>query len=291
MPPSLLRVFGCALLVAGCSSEPSSAVDRAGLREPAKPRLAHGGPETPEPTAGASGSQGQSGGQGQSGSQGQSEGGAPSPSGPVTGGCTSGQFVLRPDLSNARDLGGVPLTAGGEVACGAVYRGPPLRLTDAGCQALESLGLRTVIDLRSDGERLGAPESACVTSKLVAAPLPIPYGLGPEDYLSVLNTEAAVAAVFHTLGDPDAYPVYFHCTYGRDRTGVIGALLLLALGATREAVMEEYLLSAPNVGAYPDALTAVLDDVEQRGGAQQVLLQLGISEEEIAVLRSRAISE
>lgn len=197
--------------------------------------------------------------------------------------------MLQPDVSNARDLGGVPLAAG-TVACGAVYRGPPLRLSEQGCEELASLELGTVIDLRTEDERLGSPESACVTSKLVAAPLPVPYGLGPADYLRDFNTDASVATVFHTFGDPAAYPIYFHCTYGRDRTGVIGALLLLALGATRAAVLEEYLLSAPHVGAYPNALEAVLDEIERRGGAEQVLVDLGISDEERAVLRSRAIA-
>jgi Tyrosine phosphatase family len=84
--------------------------------------------------------------------------------------------------------------------------------------------------------------------------------------------------------------VYFHCTYGRDRTGVIGALLLLALGASRQTVMEEYMLSEPNVGAYPVALEAVLDEIERRGGATQLLRELGITDEELAVLRRRAVA-
>jgi protein-tyrosine phosphatase len=106
-----------------------------------------------------------------------------------------------------------------------------------------------------------------------------------------LGTDESVAEVFHTSGDPSAYTVYFHCTYGRDRTGVIGALLLLTLGASRQTVMNEYLLSAPNVGAYPNALEAVLNEIERRGGPEQLLTEVGISAEEIAVLRARAVSE
>jgi protein-tyrosine phosphatase len=198
--------------------------------------------------------------------------------------------VLLPDVSNARDLGGVPL-ASGRVACGQLFRGPPLRLSAAGCEQAAELGIRTVIDLRTESERLGTPDSACVSADFVPAPLPIPYGLGPADYLLDLGTDESVAEVFHTFGDPSAYPVYFHCTYGRDRTGVIGALLLLTLGASRQTVMNEYLLSGPNVGAYPNALEAVLNEIERRGGPEQLLTEVGISAEEIAVLRARAVSE
>jgi protein-tyrosine phosphatase len=198
--------------------------------------------------------------------------------------------VLTPGLSNARDLVGTPLSDGGSVACGAIYRGPPLILTEEGCTQAAELGLRTLVDLRIEGERTSLPDSSCVQAERVFAPLPVPYGLGPTDYLNDLHETASIALVFHTFGDPNRYPIYFHCTYGRDRTGVVGALLLLALGATRAAVMEEYLLSQPNVGAYPNSLEAVLDDIEQRGGAQAVLRELGISDTELAVLREHAIT-
>jgi protein-tyrosine phosphatase len=273
MPHSLLRVLCCGLLAVGCSAEPSPATEDSGVatesRRPAKPSLVPGELTTPEPTAPS-----------------EVGGAVTEPPDPT---CDPSQFVLRPDLSNARDLGGVPL-ASGAVSCGTIFRGGPLRLSAPGCEQLTALGLKTVIDLRTEGERIGSPSSACVTANVVTAPLPVPYGLGPEDYLRDLNTDDSVAKVFHTFGDPSAYPIYFHCTYGRDRTGVIGALLLLTLGATRETVMAEYLLSAPNVGAYPTALEAVLDDIERRGGAERVLASLGISPGELSVLRQSAVS-
>jgi protein-tyrosine phosphatase len=196
--------------------------------------------------------------------------------------------VLLGSVRNARDLGGVPLGEA-SVACGAIYRGGPLaRLTPDGCAGVAALGIRTVIDLRTEPERASTPNSACVEAGSVLAPLPVPYGLGPSDYLNVLGTDASIAAVFHALGDEARYPVYFHCTYGRDRTGVVGALLLLALGASREDVMQEYLLSQADVGAYPNSLEAVLDEIEARGGAEALLTEIGISQQELALLRSRA---
>jgi protein-tyrosine phosphatase len=207
------------------------------------------------------------------------------------GACQPHRTVLEPETSNARDLGGTPLADGSSVACGAFFRGPPLRLSEDGCAVAAELGLRTLLDLRIDGEREAAPDSACVDAERVFAPLPVPSGLSAADYLNVLHETQSIATAFHTLAEPLARPIYFHCTYGRDRTGVVAALLLLALGASRSSVMDEYLLSQPYVGAYPESLSAVLDEVELRGGAEQVLSDAGISEAELTALRRSVTTE
>ncbi len=205
--------------------------------------------------------------------------------------CSPHDVVLTPHLKNARDLAGTQLSPNGAVACGAVFRGPPLSLSQDGCAAAAELGIRTLLDLRIESERLVTPDASCVDAQRVFAPLPVPYGLGPTDYLNDLHATPSLAIAFHTFGDPAAYPIYFHCTLGRDRTGVVGALLLLTLGATRATVMQEYLLSGPNVGAYPKSLDAVLDEIEQRGGAEAVLKDVGITAEELAVIRARMIAD
>jgi hypothetical protein len=205
------------------------------------------------------------------------------------GECLRSQFVLGSSVENARDLGGVPVDGGGAIACGTLFRGPPLyNLESTGCSAVAALGIRTVIDLRQPFERDSKPTTDCVAAEQVQLPLPIPYELSPQNYLDVLGSPA-VAQAFHVFADPDAYPIYFHCTWGRDRTGVVGALLLLALGVNPDDVMAEYMLSEPSVGAYPDSLTAVLDEIERRGGATMFLRDLGLSEEELAALRERAL--
>ncbi len=204
--------------------------------------------------------------------------------------CVPNRPVLTQAVTNARDLGGTPLADDKAVACGSLYRGQPLRLTEAGCADAARLGVRTVLDLRMESERLSNPDASCVDAKLVFAPLPIPYGLSAADYLNVLHETPSIAVAFHTFGDPEAYPIYFHCTLGRDRTGIVGALLLLTLGASRETVMQEYLLSQPNVGASPASLDAVLDEVEQRGGVENVLRDVGITDGELAVMRQLAVA-
>jgi hypothetical protein len=200
--------------------------------------------------------------------------------------CQRGQALLSGYVKNVRDLGGIP-ASGGLVACGAIYRGGPLQgLLAPGCEQVATLGVKTILDLRMPSEQSASPTSACVSAARVSAPLPIPYGLGPADYLADFNEVASIAKAFHTFGDPAAYPIYFHCTFGRDRTGVLGALLLSALGASREDIVADYMLSKETVGAYPDSLAAVLDEIEARGGADAVLAGIGITPDELAVLRS-----
>jgi hypothetical protein len=207
------------------------------------------------------------------------------------GACARSQPVLACDVTNARDLGGVPLSSAGGVACGALFRGPPLAdLSPGGCAEAARLGLRTIIDLRTADERLARADDDCVAARRVLAPLPIPYGVSPADYLADFDAKESMALVFRTLGDAAAYPIYFHCTYGRDRTGVVAAAALLALGASRQDVMREYVLSMPTVGAFPESLAAVLDEIERRGGIDAALRGAGVTDADLAGLRARAVA-
>jgi len=206
--------------------------------------------------------------------------------------CHAGQRILVDQVSNARDLGGVSLSPTQSVVCGALYRGPPLAaLSRTGCDEFARLGVRTVIDLRIPEEAAADPDSDCVAQKAhqVFAPLPIPYNVSPQNYIAVLDTTASVAAAFAAFGDAAAYPIYFHCTLGRDRTGVLSAVVLLALGATPADILSEYLLSRASVGAYPLSLQAALDEIERRGGIEAYLAAVGVSEDQLATLRAQAV--
>jgi hypothetical protein len=203
--------------------------------------------------------------------------------------CSPSRPILVGDVLNARDLGGIAVNEKSTVACGGLYRGAPLSLTEIGCTHFSQLGIRTVIDLRIPSERTTSPNAPCtdLTSTAVLAPLPVPYNVSPADYIADLDTSDSIATIFGSvLSNPEAYPVYFHCTWGRDRTGVVSAIILLALGATRDAIMQEYLLSQTSVGAYPVSLTAVLDEIERRGGVVAYLLESGVSAEAVAQLRA-----
>jgi protein-tyrosine phosphatase len=208
--------------------------------------------------------------------------------------CTAGRRILVGEVSNARDLGGTPLVGGGATACGQVYRGAALYgLSTCGCAEIARLGIRTVIDLRTPAERLAAPEDGCVAppATLAPAPMPIPYSVSPADYVADLDATASVATAFAVLADPDAYPVYFHCVYGRDRSGVLAAIVLLAAGVSPAAVMDEYqLTAAAGLSTYPASLQAVLDEIDARGGVEPYLAGAGVAPAALAVLRARLVA-
>jgi protein-tyrosine phosphatase len=206
--------------------------------------------------------------------------------------CAPGTPIFASEIVNARDLGGVPVDGERRVACGALFRGPPLAaLSSEGCAELERLGIRTVIDLRTVSERESRPDAPCVAAQaeLVFAPLPIPYNLSPADYVADLNATDSMALAFQRIGSAGAFPIYFHCTWGRDRTGVMAAVILLALGAKRADILEEYQHSALSVGAYPESLAAVLDAIEKQGGLSTYLGSLGFTEDALETLRSTVL--
>jgi protein-tyrosine phosphatase len=208
--------------------------------------------------------------------------------------CKPGRWILVDAVPNARDLGGTPLADGATVACDALFRGAALGSVSApGCAELGRLGLRTIVDLRTPGERLAAPAAACVQAqaRIVLAPMPIPYSADPTEYLAILDRTESVAAAFSAIGDAAAYPIYLQCTYGRDRTGVLIATVLRALGAARETVLGEYQLSAAaGLTTYPASLETVLDELDRRGGVEAYLAAAGVSSEILATLRARAIT-
>lgn len=200
--------------------------------------------------------------------------------------------IFAAELINARDVGGTALPQGAQVSYGRLFRGPPLAFSSEGCAEFERLGIRSVIDLRISEERDAVPEAPCIelTAEVIEAPLPVPYQVSASDYITVLHTRDSVAAAFAVLGDASAYPVYVHCTYGRDRTGVLIALVLRALGASREEILREYSLSRASVGATPSSLVAALDELEAQGGVEAFLASSGVNAEQLSTLRDQVIA-
>ncbi|MBN1654102.1 MAG: tyrosine-protein phosphatase [Deltaproteobacteria bacterium] len=211
----------------------------------------------------------------------------------VTDACQPGRWILEQEVANARDLGGTPVAGGATVGCDLIYRGSMLTdLSRQGCQAFEQLAIRSVIDLRTPSERADVADAECIEewATVVRAPMPTPYSVSPQDYLADLYTADSVAAAFDLLGDPDAYPIYISCIYGRDRTGVLVAVILLALGAPADVVLAEYELTRESgLSSYPASLEAVLEEIERIGGVQGYLLAMGVSMREIETLRSQAL--
>lgn len=157
---------------------------------------------------------------------------------------------------NLRDLGGLGTTEGAAVAPGRLYRGASLHHLGPGeLEQLRRLGLKTVIDLRTS-EELGDPTYPPLP-ELEARSLPMFQQLPdlpaePEDasalmvdlYLTMLTGGAkTIVAVLEVLADPAAYPVAFYCAAGKDRTGVMAALVLGLLGVEEDQIVADYTLS------------------------------------------------
>ncbi|GJM42118.1 MAG: protein-tyrosine-phosphatase [Ardenticatenaceae bacterium] len=168
---------------------------------------------------------------------------------------------------NFRDAGGYYTKDGQMMRLGKLYRSGSLsRLAEADLAYLQRLGIRLVSDLRSSGEREKHPDRLPDVEGLVERPLPMDsvdrwerlrgaytvlFRKGKlDDYLLdgytrvVLDSNAHhVREFFQRLADPAQLPALIHCTAGKDRTGVLIALLLLTLGVPEKTVVADYTMS------------------------------------------------
>lgn len=165
-------------------------------------------------------------------------------------------------VSNARDLGGYE-TATGEVKYGLVYRGGKLNGTTSGeaiteegkSEMLDSLKIKTEIDLRSTGDDGGQTENAIGEGVNY---IKIPLGqyaniLDYETWSSLdkseksgnfdANNKNAIKQIFELLADKDNYPIYFHCNAGADRTGTLALLINGLLGVDEQSLIKDYELT------------------------------------------------
>jgi len=164
--------------------------------------------------------------------------------------------------TNFRDLGGYPTRDGGSTRWGVVYRSDGLQaLTDDDIVRFRSLGVRVVYDLRRDDEREVRPNRVdsldfCVmtpASQAGAPPIDISSAgdeRGGEQLLRAIYRDMLVysgrviGTMFSGLSSPPGVPAVFHCHAGKDRTGVVAALLLTALRVPRDVVLDDFELTA-----------------------------------------------
>ncbi|MTE13227.1 tyrosine-protein phosphatase [Nocardia aurantiaca] len=238
-------------------------------------------------------------------------------------------------IDNVRDLGGLPVIDGGTTRFGIVLRSSTLQ--QATCDDLShlvgKLGLRTVIDLRLPDEVEREGYGLIADADLRIASLPIRKSprsslaardLVPDKtrvdltelYGQLLggSGEHIVEAV-RLIIDPDRHSVLFHCAAGKDRTGVLAAVLLDAVGVPAEAIAHDYALTNERMQRVRDRLDAlpsyeglprtdtgilaVSPDVmlgflknlyAEHGGAAEWLLANGLSAPELRRLRDTLIS-
>lgn len=155
-------------------------------------------------------------------------------------------------IFNARDLGGV-LTTNGPTRFGAFVRSDNLsRLSTAGQQALLDYGIRTVIDLRAPREL--ALHLNPLRGHPVYRHLPLLSDLDLETVAAIRDQSAvyryfadrcgtSLRRVLEGIAKAPEGGVLIHCHAGKDRTGLVCALLLSLAGATHEQIIDDYALS------------------------------------------------
>ena len=246
---------------------------------------------------------------------------------------------------NFRDLGGYTTLDGHRVKRGLLFRSEGLNtLTSEDYAALHDIGIRLVCDLRSDLERSLKPtvwpEHMLPTTLIMDVNADIRSGDGGlyEMLRQDPTKRGALALIMHVYKwVPDALarhlanffnaaaedgnlPLVLHCTAGKDRTGVLSAVLLLALGVPRDTVLADYMktneyrdavklekkvheLMEPILGAapsrdivevmagvHPTYLEASLEAVEATHGSLDVYLEAaGVRRTVLDKLRSRLL--
>ena len=189
---------------------------------------------------------------------------------------TAARGVAADGIWNMRDLGGLPRHDGGTVVRGLFYRADNLaNLSPAGVAAVLRLGVRTVIDLRHDQAARKLPNplrrhpqvayhqvdmigdrnslasdvldvtwrDADADSRYAALPLFSHL----RDYCRWLDErQPQLRTILRLLARPRATPVIYHCEAGKDRTGVLSALLLLLAEVPDLAIAADYTHTARN---------------------------------------------
>ena len=217
------------------------------------------------------------------------------------------------NVSNTRDLGGYYVENGTKrVKQGIVYRGGALEeISEAGKRTmLVDLGIKTDLDLRKDGSsNLGhSPISPDLNYVEVGGPWYVgQYGNGIDmpSYRDALLTEIRVFA------NADNFPVYVHCSLGRDRTGTICFLINALLGVGEQDLFRDYEISSmartgkskdsPN--SEPSYMTGVVfqylyDYIKNfqpgktlQENAEAFMLSIGITESEISAIRENMLED
>ena len=161
---------------------------------------------------------------------------------------------------NFRDLGGYAATDGRTVRWGLLYRADGIHRIEGGDLArVAALGIRTVLDLRTRGELDDHGRVPTEAIDAVYQHLPLLDSVWDRDvveaeqdaveflagrYLEMLDVGASsIVSAFTTICDAERLPLVFHCSAGKDRTGVLAAVLLSVLGVSDDDIAADYALS------------------------------------------------
>jgi protein-tyrosine phosphatase len=232
---------------------------------------------------------------------------------------------------NIRDLGGYPVPDGRHTQWGRLLRSDGLhRLSGPTVTELVGKGVKTVIDLRGahETELHVNPFRDC--AEVDYRNIPLFDGLSPVDLLSetamagyslaeryveaLTACRSSFATVFATMANARDGLVMFHCTAGKDRTGLVAALTLAIVGVPQEHIISDYLLTATIAapllkrlrenalqrGAMPasvktvlavdpKAIAAALQYLAAHGGAYGYLRECGVDDARLQAICRRLL--
>lgn len=203
-----------------------------------------------------------------------------------------GRLDLR-GTKNVRDLGGLPVASGAAIRPGRLLRAEALVSSNAhesyslwdGVMAddFTALGLRTVIDLRATREAEAAASAWDAATGARRVAIPIDEGVEGTDtdlfgrilsgdvtvftdadmgdfYIKCLDRRAAdFGRVFALIADDNRLPALVHCAAGKDRTGLLVALVLAVLGTSRDVIVDDYTLTGRLLPDRADAYRSLFD--------------------------------
>ncbi len=235
---------------------------------------------------------------------------------------------------NVRDLGGYATADGRQTRWRTLFRAADIHALSPSAQStLTDAGVKHVIDLRGSQELIEAPSvfkdrpdvqyRPCnmtgdnLINRWGTIPVPDDSSVRLSTMYSTVIDERGkmIKTILETVSQPGALPAVFHCTAGKDRTGVLSALLLGIAGVPRESIVEDYALSArflygtsavppdgsgkdasPPFEEYqlkwcpPDAMGLTLDHLESKyGGIGGYLSRIGVDDATLTSIRNALI--
>ena len=166
------------------------------------------------------------------------------------------RFLLSNTL-NTRDLGGYPIECGKVTTYKVFLRSDvPIQVSDDDIELLLSNNITTIVDLRSDDEVQSKPCALKNDKKFEYyhckahgdGCLPASVEAVPNSYFEMVDEQKTILNIMRVLAEAKG-GVLYHCTAGKDRTGVISALLLLLVGVRKTDILADYQISQAYLGS------------------------------------------
>jgi protein-tyrosine phosphatase len=217
-------------------------------------------------------------------------------------------LIRKMAAQNFRDLGGHPTEAGQRVKRNRIYRSSHLAELPTHSPVTQ-LKLKTLVTLQSriEVKHLGAPVPA---SRPEVRWEHIPMGdqwfsntgftrisaqPGKEHLALVMHFRDDWRTFFKLLAEREVYPLLFHCSAGRDRTGVGAAMILSLLGVDRSRIVADFLISNetfPKMPLAAEQLDPVFEMIDQNGGIEGFMRDvIGLATREIEVIREDLLED